>query len=119
MKKKCTFAPQMDKVRQSIATSFLSLPHIYYICSLPMKLAPKQDDKNTKMKSVRNFKARKRTLSLSLRSLLKLPSNTTLKQHALHLVTHGHPFLSQIRDDIVAWLAVPTFHPAFGDWHKT
>ncbi len=33
----------MDKVRQSIATSFLSLPHIYYMCSLPMKLAPKQD----------------------------------------------------------------------------
>ncbi|WP_156098793.1 hypothetical protein [Prevotella sp. S7-1-8] len=119
MKKKCTFAPQMDKARQSIATSFLSLPHIYYMCSLPMKLAPKQDDKNTKMKSVRNFKARKRTLSLCLRLRLKSPSNTTLKQHALHLAAHGHNSLSQIRDDIVAWFAVPTRHPAFGDWHKT
>lgn len=109
----------MDKARQSIVTSFLSLPHIYYMCSLPTELAPKQDDKNTKMKSVRNFKARKRTLSLCLRLRLKLPSNTTLKQHALHLAAHGHPSLSQIRDDIVARLAVPTRHPAFGDWHKT
>lgn len=98
----------MDKVRQSIATSFLSLPHIYYMCSLPMKLAPKAGRQNTKMKSGRNFKARKRTLSLSLRSLLKLPSNTTLNQHALHLAAHGHNSLSQIRDDIVAWFAVPT-----------
>lgn len=108
MKKKCTFAPQINKVRQSIATSFLSLPHIYYMCSLPMKLAPKQDDKNTKMKSVRNFKARRRTLGLSLRLRPKSPVNTTLKQHALHLAAHGHPSLSQIRDDIVAWFAVPT-----------
>lgn len=108
MKKKCTFAPQMNKARQSIATSFLSLPHIYYMCSLPTELAPKQDDKNTKMKSVRNFKARKRTLSLCLRLRLKSPANTTLKQHALHLAAHGHPSLSQIRDDIVTWFAVPT-----------
>lgn len=110
----------MDKVRQSIATSFLSLPHIYYMCSLPMKLAPKsRTAQNTKMKSVRNFKARRRTMGLGLISRLKSPANITLKQHALHLATHGHNSLSQIRDDIVARLAVPTRHPAFGAWHET
>lgn len=98
----------MDKVRQSIATSFLSLPHIYYMCSLPMKLAPKAGRQNTKMKSGRNFKARRRTLGLSLRLRPKSPANTTSKQHALHLAAHGHPSLFQIRDDIVAWFAVPT-----------
>lgn len=38
----------MDKARQSLATGFLSLPHIYYMCSLPMKLAPKSRTTKTR-----------------------------------------------------------------------